>query len=137
LTTTTSQDPALWPERENRQVSDVVLLAGEEMYAVMLDSPDFMSTTDPWLEVRLKPVPVTVTYSEPLLYPSEGLILVIVGLAATGLTRATSRSTPARDAKKYECFMIFPSSCFIINYLIYSCEIIGSCPGGLPEPRQV
>jgi hypothetical protein len=106
------------PDRVNRQVSVVVLLAGEEMVAVMLDCPDLMSTTVPWLEVRLKSEPVMVTKSEPLLDPSEGLILVIEGLAATGLTRVTSRSTPARHAKRFQWFIIFPSSYFIINHLI-------------------
>jgi len=59
-----------------------------------------MSTTVPWLDVRLKSEPVIVTKSDPLLYPSEGLIPVIVGLAVTVLARVTIRKIPARHVKE-------------------------------------
>jgi len=64
--------------------------------------------------------------SVPLLEPEEGLILVIEGSAATGLTKAMSRSTPARHAKKCEPFIYyFPSFRFYKGYGKYAEE-----PGG-------
>jgi hypothetical protein len=68
LTTTTSQVPGVFPDKEKRQVSEVVLLLGEEIYAVIFVSPDFMRTTFPRLEVRLKFVPeITTPEIVPLL----------------------------------------------------------------------
>jgi len=65
FTTTTSQVPAVLPERGKLQVSDVLPM--DETEPVIFVSPDFMSTTIPRLEVRLKFDPVIVTQDVPLL----------------------------------------------------------------------
>jgi hypothetical protein len=63
FTTTTSQGPAVLPEREKLQVSEVLLM--DETDPVIFVSPDFMSTTVPRLEVRLKFDPEIVTQEVP------------------------------------------------------------------------